>query len=138
MTPYQSHSQKLIEIIKTCLSGNYFNYFDELIKLQQSKNGIDINWNLIKEDFYSYKRYLPKEDQELFENLIELINDYFTKEIKIYISSQENWEKFTEFCKTEKIQYEVIGTYEENEIPDAEINLVTTEFELRKFGKLEN
>lgn len=132
-----NHNQILIDLITHSLTIKYQQYFNNLISSQLLKNN-QINWQTIKEEFYSYKRNLPDTDQELFEVMIDLISDYFSKEIKLFIPEPLIWEKFTEFCKNENIQYEVVGTYEENEIEDAEVNIVTTEFELRKFGIEDN
>lgn len=134
-----NHDEILIKLIRNCLTSKYEKYFDSL--LQDSKHSDFVNWSSIKEEFYNHKRNFSDDlitDQELFEAMIDLIEDYFSKEIKLFIETPDVWNKFTEFCQNEKIRFEVIGTYEENEIPDAEINIVSTEYELSKFGRESN
>lgn len=129
-----NHDQILIKLIHKCLTIKYEKYFESL--LQNFKHSNKIDWVLIKEEFYNKKRNFSDDlivDQELFEAMIDLIDDYFSKEVKIYTNGDcKIWDKFVEFCKQENIQFEVIGTYEENEISDAELEIISSEYEMTK------
>ena len=113
----------LITIIKQLAS--VFDYTDINHTIVNNTNNNIVDWVKVKEEIKLFHdRYQNNPSlQEKLGSLLDIIDDYYSKEIKLYVDNEEVFNKFVKYCEQEKIRFEIVGTYNDEDIMTGEVNM---------------